>query len=557
MKVAREPAPAPGPGQIGATDRSWPGMVAVLGVVSVLAFAGCGSTAPTPRLQSFASPLASASGSVSAASLAPSSPAAPSSPSPTGGAAPGSAAPRGQLASSGSIAVLGDDGSLSIVDAAGRSRLLASPSRGPFLFPAWSPDGSHIAVIRTGPETTDIDVFDAKSSTTSPPPKPVVIFRSSTISPFYIAWTPDSRNVSFLANGTTDLQLRLAPADGSAPLDGSGAGAVIRTGSPFYFDWIGPNRLLAHVGVGTDALLGEIGLNGKRVAPGLRAPGLFNAPVVSADRRYVAYVRADALDGSYNAATYAAHIVVAARDGSSEHTMPEFGVAAVEFDPAGDTVASIGATSAAASRIAIPIGPLRVMDAQSGAVRTLLDGAVMSFWWSPDGRTIGALRIEPAGGGATAAATVASFERPVSPASRITDTSPSPDPSPTPETSPPASPDTSPVPGSSALPDTSPLPGPSASPSPGGQGLQIRLVFVDVASGQITSEVTVQPGLLYGDQLLPYFDQYAPSHRVWAPDSSSILVPVVDSAGATQIAVMFRNGDPPVMIPGAIGFWSP
>ena len=554
MKIAREPRLAWRAGRAPAHARSRLGMAAVIAVVSVLVLSGCGSTAPTSPIASLGGPSASASGGVSAASLAPSSPSSPgaaSSPSPAGGAAPGSAAPGGQLASTGSIAVLENDGSLSIVEADGRSRLLASPSRGPFLFPAWSPDGSHIAVIRTGPETTDIDVFDAAPSTTGLPPKPVVIFRSSTISPFYLAWTPDSRNVSFLANGTADLQLRLAPADGSAPLDGSGAGAVIRTGSPFYFDWIGPNRLLAHVGIGTDALLGEIGLNGKRVAPGLRAPGLFNAPVVSADHRYVAYVRADALDGSYNTATYAAHIVVAARDGSNEHTMPEFGVAAVEFDPAGDTIASIGATSSAASRIAIPIGPLRVMDAQSGEVRTLLDGSVMSFWWSPDGRTIAALRIEQAGGGATAAASVVSFERPTSPATEMTGTSPSAEPSPTPETSP--SPGSTPPPSPAA----SPSPGSIPPPSPGGQALQIRLVFVDVASGQATSEVAVQPGLLYGNQLLPYFDQYAASHRAWAPDSSSVLVPVVDSSGTTRIAVMFRNGDPPAMIPGAIGFWSP
>ncbi|HEY6058426.1 MAG TPA: hypothetical protein VIV06_10360, partial [Candidatus Limnocylindrales bacterium] len=282
-------------------------------------------------------------------------------------------------------------------------------------------------------------------------------------------------------------------------LDGSGPGAVVSRGSPFYFDWIEPDRLLAHVGVGTDALLGEIRLDGTPAAPAVHSPGVFNAPVMSADRNYIGYVRALAADGADNASDFAAQVVLASRDGSSEHTMPEFGVAAVAFDPSGDRIASIGATDEASSRLAIPFGPLRVMDAQSGTERTLLDGSVFAFWWSPDGRTIAALRVQTA----------------------------------------------------LDAPSKSPL------PSPTSDTREIRLLFVDVASGNITSEALVDLGPLFINQLLMYFDQYTLSHHLWAPDSSSILVPVVDAGGATRVAVMFRNGDPPAMIDGAIGFWSP
>ena len=41
------------------------------------------------------------------------------------------------------------------------------------------------------------------------------------------------------------LSLRLAPADGSAPVDGTGDGAVVREGNPFYFDWLAGDRLFA------------------------------------------------------------------------------------------------------------------------------------------------------------------------------------------------------------------------------------------------------------------------------------------------------------------------
>jgi TolB protein len=97
----------------------------------------------------------------------------------------------------------------------------------------------------------------------------------------------------------------------------------------------------------------------------------------------------------------------------------------------------------------------------------------------------------------------------------------------------------------------------SAVPSSSPGATEIRLLFVDVVSGEIRSQSVVQPGQLFIDQFMTYFDQYAPSHRLWAPDGSSFLLPVVDRGGATRVEVAFPNGDPPVMIDGVIGFWSP
>jgi len=181
--------------------------------------------------------------------------------------------------------------------------------------------------------------------------------------------------------------------------------------------------------------------------------------------------------------------------------MPVFGTAAVAFDPAGTMVASIGPTEPDMTAYTIPIGPLRALDAKTGKVRTLLDGTLVGFWWSPDGKTIAGLRVQPVAGAAA----------------------------------PSASPGSSPAP-----PET-----------------EIRLLFVDVATGKVQSEAVVNPGQLFIDQVLTYFDQYSLSHRLWAPDSSSILLPVIDEAGTTRIAVMPRAGGPPRMIDGALGFWSP
>ena len=64
------------------------------------------------------------------------------------------------------------------------------------------------------------------------------------------------------------------------------------------------------------------------------------------------------------------------------------------FDPTGDRLAAIGATEPGQATLDVPVGPLRVLERE--ADRTVLDGSVVGFWWSPDGKTIAALRLQPA-----------------------------------------------------------------------------------------------------------------------------------------------------------------
>jgi TolB protein len=390
------------------------------------------------------------------------------------------------------VVLIDRGGALVTVDSAGQKVTLADEPGTTFGFPAWSPDGSRVAAIAYGADDAAISIFPvpAGSQRSSQAPAPVVVYRSAAVPPFYLYWTPDGRRISFLATEADGISLRVAPADGSAPLDG-GPGTVIRQGAPLYFDWIAADRLLLHVGTGAAAFLGEVGPDGASVAPALTGSGDFRPAVTGPTGRFVAFVRGT---------VPAAQLVVAARDGSAEHAIPVFGPAAIVFDPTGDTVATIASSAASPTPLAFPIGPLRLIDAATGATRTLLDGTVVGLFWSPDGHTIATLRLQ--GGNGT---TVAAAATPA------------------------------------------PTPGP-----------ELHLLFVNVADGAIRSDRVVRATNRFVNEFLPYFDQYALSHRVWAPDSSAILLPLVDANGRDQLVSLEVDGSPSARVfDGTVGFWSP
>lgn len=444
-------------------------------IAAVVSAAAC-APAPAP------SPSAATAQPTLAAPLpSPSSSAQVESAAPTAATTPG---PVGRLASAGTVALLSRDGStISLVDAAGDTVLVSEAGIGGYGFPVWSPDGKHLATTLVHNTGRAIVIIDSTSQAAGPAAN-LAIFQSTTAQPFYLSWRPDSEMVSFLASEPGGLALRIAPVDASAPLDGSGPHAIIRTGNPFYFDWIGSDRLLAHIGTGPEAFLGEFGLDGEGPGGTLGAPGDFRSPVISRDGAYVGVVRAGpaGADGSAGPAS----IVLAQRDGVDAASMPVIGPAAMAFDPSGSRLAAIGAVEAFEGERAIPIGPVRVLEAGARAPRTLLDGSVVGFWWSPDGATLAAIRI--------------------------------------------------------AIVDGEP---------------EVRLVFVDVASGDIRAEPPVRPSSVFIEQVLTYFDQYALSHRLWAPDSSSFLLPVLDADSASRVLAVTPDGEVLARLDGVMAFWSP
>jgi TolB protein len=405
----------------------------------------------------------------------------------------------------GLLAVVDAEGALATVDATGGSRIAFGAPGGAAQFPAWSPDGTRIAATRsTGGGGGSVDVF-----TTSEPSAVSEVYSSASRPPFYLSWSPDGGHVTFLTTEPDGIALRVAPADASSDA------TLVGLGAPFYWDWIDPGRLMVHVGgAGPGAYVGDVDLGGVRLGDVEGAPGLFRAPAATADGQLRAYVAA-APDGSES-------IVMAALGGANRHEVAVTGYVAFGFDPAGTTLAYIGPEDATAEPTALPIGSLRIVDTATGTARSALGGAVVAFFWSPDGRTIAALQLVRNGAPGVDEARL-----------RVASAG-----------------ETRPEGGSA-----------SAAAAAAPPGIDTHLVFVDVAAAPdptIRSERDVRLGEVFAFQLIPYFDQYALSHRLWSPDSRSIALPVVDRDAKTRIVTFPADGSAPAPIAdGVAAFWSP
>ena len=349
---------------------------------------------------------------------------------------------------------------------------------------------------RAGPAWTS-SRFREDAATDDTPPTPITVYASADQPVFYVYWAPDSQALAFLTTEPDGLALR------RTPVDTTSAASLIRNGSPMYWQWLDPTRLLVHSGGNDpDAFAGEVGLDGQPAGSTLVDPGSFRAPARSTDGRYLAFTTTG--NGGRES------VVVESSDGSGRHDVPVDSPAAFEFDPTGDTLA-FTAADRAGDTAGIPIGPLRTVDPRTGAVRTLLEGSVVSFFWAPDGKTIAAISVPEPGHTRTA-----TNDRGITLA-RV---------------------------------------GPRTFEA--AAGVQLRLTFVDAASGTLRSAEDIRLSDLFINQVLPYFDQYALSHRFWSPDSRSIVLPVDNDQGVPQITTHFATGSAPrVIADGVFAAWSP
>jgi hypothetical protein len=407
---------------------------------------------------------------------------------------------------------------LAVTDGAGRFYTLNRDGTGSteyaiggtqFGFPAWSPDGTRIAITGEGDGGIRLYLWDAvvgeaNASPTTAAEKPAVLYDDLDHPPFYLYWSPDGRQIAFLTSQPDGIALRLVSADAS---DASTDARVVREGSPLYWDWLGSDHLVAHIGLsGANAFLGEVDLQGTSTEAEELSPGYFRSPAVSSDGAFRAYVTsAQDLTGT---------VTVESMQTSQRSEASVFGVAAVSFDPTGSTVAYVASEKRGADDLAFPLGPLKLLDPRTGVNRTLLAADVVAFYWAPDGETIAVLTLSP-------------------PDDELVG-----------------------VPGARLASTRGSVPGSTDEPPPGA-GVPLTLSFVDVVSGSIRGSRAVEITSRYVNNILPYFDQYNLSHRTWAPDSSAVALPIVVN-GKDQLAVIPADGSGMTPLPNAeLGFWRP
>ena len=427
----------------------------------------------------------------------------------------------------GRIAFVSSSGRLATVAPDGSDMRLLSAIGEVFQFPAWSPVAPQIAAIGSGSQGSRLAVFADDQGVDIAEREQgrdlQTLYRSQAQAPFYLYWSPDGQRVGFLANHPQEgIGLHMAElADSSSSL--------LRTGSPLYWQWMDAAQLLIHRnGLGDAAQLTLLELNytadhtANHTERSLDAPGLFQVPGVASSGDFIAFGGRDALGNGrlvLRDAPTAALTDEAAGEAASPEDSPQVlrqfphqGLLALSWSPRDDKLAFISPPSAAPHSF----GFLRLLEAHSGELEVLVEELVLAFFWSPDGRYIAYLTPmlprppqEFADAGAYAASSLAQDMLAQNTAQQA------------------------------------PMP------------LHLQLSVLELDSRQSRHLSTFVPSDAFLQQFLPFFDQYALSHRLWSPDSRALVLPMRTAQGSEAVTVVPIDGSEVQRIAqGHSAFWS-
>ncbi len=280
------------------------------------------------------------------------------------------------------------------------------------------------------------------------------------------------------------------------PADGAEESRIVATGSPFYWNWAADGRqMLIHAGEsGKNARLEMIATNGDSRGGPIANPGRFQAPVISADGRYWAY--AEQIQGN-------SQIIIEDKETGAKQARRHAGLAALGWSPTENVLAFVSGDSPESEDFE---GPLRLMDAATGEITLLSRENVLAFFWSPDGRYLAAFNFRGRlqNRGDISARVKGNFTKPA----RQFD-----------------------------------LP-------------SMELTVFDVTSGEGRVILEFTPTLAFLSQFLPFFDQYALSHRLWSPQSDALVLPAQEGDVSQIVLVSTKNGSARTLGEGDMPFWS-
>ncbi len=381
----------------------------------------------------------------------------------------------------GRIAFVASDGRPAIVDPVSGARAMLTSAAQRAQFPAWSPDGSALAVISSAAATgPGVDVYQPLSG------EHERVYARAAEPPIYHSWSPDGSRIAVLARRVDALGLYLAPVPAGEP-------RLLAQGDPFYWSWAdGGAALLIHRNVlRANAEIGFTRLDAYALDIAYPNPGAFQSPAVSASGDWVAYATRAPVDTR----RVVLQRITPGGAGEERLELPHAGLAAFAWHPGRDLVAVQRALVAGPSSY----GPIVTIDTRSGEHRTITDDISLAFWWSPDGGTIAYLTP-----------IVADVPGPVRHV---------------------------------MLPALS-------------HGVWLALWVADVATGFKRELARFSPSEAFLHQYLPFFDQYARSHRLWSPSSDALVLPVLDAHGESLLMVYGLDGSARALGPGDMPAWN-
>jgi TolB protein len=282
---------------------------------------------------------------------------------------------------SGLIAYIGADGNIYVSDQGGGNlsqltddAAITESQSGKnkyYQYPTWSLDGNQLAFVGLSVEgsqvSSELNIADLENGS------PTSVYASTTEHPFYLYWSPDNSNLSFLSTtaGGQSIVLQTIPSAG-------GERRILDTGTQYYWSWApdGQNMIVnaSRNTDGTDKHLAFLRVDGEVTEFGLdTVPASFQTPAWSPDGMHI--LLADVNEQGEN------QIVLADSTGVSEKTIGTF-----EFNTAfawssdSEKFAYIDGNRQLSTGT---LGDLHLFDLiSSEEIGT--DENVLAFFWSPN-----------------------------------------------------------------------------------------------------------------------------------------------------------------------------